>query len=328
MRLGAGPDVHRVVQATDGVRHPAGAQFDDAAPEIRELFQHAVQHQHGNEPLRGLEDHRQILGADHLGAAAGALALRAAVVHPLVGNGQRGTADMQDERRTGLFQPPPDGIVIGMAGGAAAGRSGRNPDGAELQRQRFVDQGDGALGIVQRHQCNADQSSVAVAELRHGAIVSGSRGVANVHIRGAEDLRGAERREHHLATEPQQIQRQAPLLAAEGAQGVVPLGAAGDAIAQRNEFGHRLRRMAARASVAAHALADVGETDVAQARNALPHGALDIARQEVRQFHQVAVGVENDRHRRGRAGSVAHDMGSLRAARPRHAPDRLRRRAG
>ena len=74
----------------------------------------------------------------------------------------------------------------------------------------------------------------------------------------------------------------------------MPLGAAGEAVAEGRELLHHFRRMALGAVEGAHLLAHIGKADVVERRDAIPHPRFDMPRQEVRQLHEVAVGVEDD----------------------------------
>ena len=228
---------------------------------------------------------------------------------------------MQQKRRARVLQPAPNGIVPRMAGRAPAGRMGRNPNGAEAQPQSLVDGGEPLPWIVERCEGDADQALVAGAELGHRAVVRIRRGVARI-VRRGEDLRGAEGREDHLAPKTQQIEREAAFLAVERAQGIVPLWPPRDAFAERHELRDRLRRMAAGTLKGAHLVAHVRQTDVRQAGQPLPHATRRVAREEIRQLHQMAVGVGDRRHfrRGGRGVGCGGSHGVTTAARlPLHA---------
>ena len=195
--------------------------------------------------MGGVVNHGQVLGADHLGAAAGAAALRAAIVHPGVRDAEFGAAHMQDERQAPLRQGGPDGFVQGMAGGASARRVRRYPQGAEAQGGGVLDLRQGPFRVVQSGHGDANEASIRAAELRHRSIVGAGGGVAQIDAGRAEDGPGAEGGEDHLPLEAEQVQRLSALLAAEGAQRVVPLGAAGEVVPQGGELRPALRRMAA-----------------------------------------------------------------------------------
>ena len=123
-RLRALPDRHGMVEAPQHRRHPAGAHLDDPAAQVRVALEHAVEDEHGHEPLGRLVDDHEVLRADHLGARH-LLGRRATVVHPLGADRQRPAADVEHERHAVLGQAGPERVVVGMA--RAPARRERGP---------------------------------------------------------------------------------------------------------------------------------------------------------------------------------------------------------
>ncbi len=288
-----------MVQPSQGVRHPAGADLDDAAPQAAVPLEHSVQHQGAQEPLGAMIDHGEIFGTDHLGATPGSAPVRAAVVHPRVGDGQWAAADVQDEGHLQIGQQGPDGLVQDVSGRTAAGRVGGDPHRSQAQGLGVLDLGDGGVDLVQGHDGHAEQARIGVAELRHRAIVRRSRRVADGEGLGFEDQPGAETGKHHLSLEPKQLQRRGALVAVEGAEGLVPLGAAGEVVAQSGQLGDHVRRVFPHVRVA-------GEFELPHARerrNLLTKRRICMTREKVRQFHEMAVGVKD-----GPGSSVAHTI--------------------
>ena len=143
--------------------------------------------------------------------------------------------------------------------------------------------------IVQRHHGDADEPGVGVAEFGHGAVVGPGRAVAQIGGGRGEDGAGAEGGEDDLPLEPKQVQRLAALLAAERAQGVVPLGAAGEVVAKGGQLRPSAWVMAAPPGMGRR-IEDARQGGQHRGQF-LANARLGVRGEEVRQFHQVAVGI-------------------------------------
>src|SRR3954453_6678448 len=51
---------HRVIERSQQVRHPPGAEFDASTSKIRELFEHPIEHHARKEVLRVVEDVQEV----------------------------------------------------------------------------------------------------------------------------------------------------------------------------------------------------------------------------------------------------------------------------
>jgi len=192
----------------------------------------------------------------------------------------------------------------------------RDPYGLQTERQGVLQLGQRHGDVVQRQQGHAIEARVLGAEAGHGAVVGVGGGVARLQraLLGKRQRLG-EGREHQLFVKAQHIQGLGPLVAVEGAESHIALGPRDQAVAQRLKLGHLGRRQGAALLRRLHQirqLADGGRGDAGQRRLRLRLGMGD---EKVRQFHDMAVGVEE-----GASGGVGHRRFSRRsgelAARP------------
>ena len=266
-------------------------------------LQHAVQNQHGDESVGAVVDDRQVFGADHFRPAPGAAVVRAPVVHPRVGDRELGAADVQDEGNAAFRQDGPDGFVERMARGSPARRFRRNPHCAQAEADCAFDFLKGFVRIVQRHHGDADEPGIGSAELSHGTVVSPGCAVAQAGSGRGEDGAGAKRGEDHLPPEAQLVQRLAALLAAERAQGIVPLRAAGEVLAKGGQLRPPAWAVAATARVGGRI--EEARQDSEHRREFVANVRLGVRGQEVRQLHQMAVSIIDQPR-----SSVGHCRGS------------------
>ena len=281
-------------------------------------LQHPVQHQHGQEGLRPLVQQGDVLGAQVLPAPQPVLGRRAAVVHPGLGELQRRAADVQDEGDPRFGEPRPQGIEIHMAGRAPAAGPVRQPGGAQPRLQRKLKLGDGQIRLVQRHHRDADQARIGAAEVGHVAIVRPRRAIAKgrLELRARRERHGdAVGRENELLLEAQHVEGGDTVGAVEGAQGLDFLRRGDQLVPQRD-----LRRHVFGAVPPAlphddgHLLVGDDGGGVADLRYVVAQGGVGVFLQEVRQLHDVAVGVIDG----AAARRVGHGVSPLRT------PERLR----
>ena len=298
-------------------------------------LEHAVQHHHGQEGLRPLVQQRDVLGAQVLAAAHPVLGRRPAVVHPGLGELQRRAADVQHERRAALGEPRPERIEVDVAGRAVAARPVRHPDGLEAALQHEVELGHRQLGLVERHDGDAHQPRVARRRSRPCAGCGRAPRRSAASGRAWSWPRTAWRRCGWRtpaasgspacpapSSGPRSLKAPSAWISFEDVDQLV---------AQRDLRGHVLGAVApALPHDHRHLLVGDDRGRIAHLRDVVAQGGVGVALQEVRQLHDVAVGVVD----RPSWRSVGHGFppGSPRTTRPfrrrRHACVAAPRRPG
>jgi len=155
-----------------------------------------------------------------------------------------------------------------------------------------VEFGERQGGDVERQQGDAHQALIAAREFAHGPVVSPGGGVAVLDRplfgKGRTRRKGGE---DQLAVEAQKVQGGAPLCGVEGAKGAVALGSADEAIAKGGQLGDPLGGVA---SPRLRFLEQIGERTHARnldLRHPLAQPGIGMVLEEVRQLHDVAVGI-------------------------------------
>ena len=258
-------------------------------------MQDPVQDHHGQELLGPLVQDGHVLGAQVLAPAQPVLGRRPAIVHPGLGQLQGRAAHMQDKGDPGLRQLRPEGIEVDMARRTVQGRPVRHPHRLQvagqdevqlLQRQFRIIQGDG------RH---AHQPVVGGAEVDHVPVVRPGRAIAQPALQLAGRREGhaqAVGRKDQLLAEAQQVHGRAAVGGIEGPQGLDFLGLLDQGVAQGHLGRHVLIAVPA-ALVHDHRHLLVGDDGgrIGHLGDLVPKPGIGIPLQEVRQLHDVAVGV-------------------------------------
>ena len=179
-----------------------------------------------------------------------------------------------------------------MARRATAAGSMRYPHGLETQPQNVLQLRERGLRVVERQQCDAHQSLILATELCHAAIVRARGCVAffdRTFEREGETF--GEGREHELTCETQQVECLRAFRRVECAERHVAFRTADQSVAEREQLGDLAIAVLA---IALGFFDESGETSDARnldARYALAHVRVGIFGEEVRQLHDVAVGV-------------------------------------
>ena len=195
-----------------------------------------------------------------------------------------------------------------MAGGTTVRQTVRNPQGAQSETHRIVEFRQRPFHVVDGQQPHPDQPVVG-AEFGHGAVVCARPAVRDV--RGdplAEQQVGAQRREHQLLGESQPVECVAALRAVERAQCGIALGPVDQSVAQAAKVSC-FRGRAAGVGIGLDVLGEGARGLEAEGRQLVGHVPVGVGGQKIRQFHDVAVGVEKSTsvcvgHARSFDGSV------------------------
>ena len=148
-----------------------------------------------------------------------------------------------------------------------------------------------ALEILQRYVAGRQQAPVDAAEIRHHPVVRLRGGVAELDIVALveAEIAEAERREHELAGEAQEVERARPVLRQEGAERLVVL--AQQDVLIRAGAERRIGLLGARlVDQIGLQLGAIG----GQIVEALQEARLEEGVQAIRHFHQVGIRVVDD----------------------------------
>ena len=112
-RLGFAKGSERRVEVVQQSRHPARAEFDNAAAKRRELIEDAVENHGAQEVGRGVMQRREIFAAQVLPASEPVRHPRIAVL-VIGGRQQMAAADVEHERHPRLGEHGPKGFEVAM----------------------------------------------------------------------------------------------------------------------------------------------------------------------------------------------------------------------
>src|SRR6266542_3280041 len=276
-----------VVELAQPGHDPRRALLDASASELREAIEQPVVDEDAQEQRRRVRDGEEVLRADVL-AATEVIRHRHVVVVERRIQETAAAADVEHEGDVRLAQRVPEAVEVGVRGRAFAG-GGR---GDHHRRAAVVDrlrrQRHGARRLDQGHERDRVQPCITRAELDHGAVLRRAPRVQAVDIAPGEHRRG-ERREHQLTLEAEQVERTGPLDGIERPQRQPPLLLEQPLL--RLGGGRRVRPAGGGAR----------HRGLEQRRERV-HGAspepvalvrIDVLVEEVRQLHDVTVGVED-----------------------------------
>ena len=174
-------------------------------------------------------------------------------------------------------------------------RAVRHPDGAQALGQHPIQFRNRQVRIVQRDRCHADQAFVDAAEISHVAVVRAGCAIAQAVLQfraGRERHAQAVGGEHQLFLEPQQVHGRGPVSAVEGPQALDFLGLCDQPVAHSDLGGTVFVAVPA---TLAHDDGDffVGDDGgrIADLGDLVAQGRVGVFFQEVRQLHDVAVGI-------------------------------------
>ena len=258
-------------------------------------MQDPVQDHHGQELLGPLVQDGHVLGAQVLAPAQPVLGRRPPIIHPGLGQLQGRAAHMQDEGDAGLGQLRPEGVEVDVPRRAVQGRPVRHPHRLEVAGQHEVQLLQGQLRVVQRNGGHAHQPVIGGAEVDHVPVVRPGRAIAQPALqlgRRREGHAQAVGREHQLLAEAEQVHGGAPVAGIEGPQGLDLLGLLDQGVTQ-GHLGRHVLGAVRPALVHDHRHLLVGDDGgrVGHLGDLVPQAGVGIALQEVRQLHDVAVGV-------------------------------------
>jgi hypothetical protein len=262
------------------------------AAQGRVALQHAVHHQGPDEALGGVVQAGHVLAADVLAAAQPVGGHGPARVHPLLGHLQVVAADMEHEWDARLGHPRPDGVEVGVPRRAAAARTVRDP--CRLQPEQMMCSSSRRASSVTSSGSKPTPSMrlVARGELGHRPVVRPRRGIAVLdRPLGREGVAGREGGEHQLLAEPQHVERGRALAGVERPQGRVALRPRDQGVAQGDHLGHLVRRVAAAVPGLVHQVRQWPDLRDGDLRHPLTLVGVCVDLEEIRQLHDVAVGV-------------------------------------
>ena len=147
---------------------------------------------------------------------------------------------------------------------------------------------------MKRNARHRHQAGIGAAKSRHAAVVGARCRVLNFEIKPAVKNHGATQgREDELFFEAEQIERPGAVAGIEGPEGLFFLGTSDETQApQRFEFVGIGPCVAALPREAPTLSLVHGRARVVDGRKPVPHGGIGVIRQEIRQLHDMAVGIE------------------------------------
>ena len=202
---------------------------------------------------------------------------------------------MEDERDPGFGEPGPDRFEVDVRGGEVPGRLRRHPDRGDAGVERNVELLERASGIVQRQVADREQAVVARAEPGHGAVQRAGSSVQHVVVPARRELTQRERREHQLRVDVEHVEHAGAHVRVECAGCQPPFRSRDDV--RRHRLGAltlpEIRQLL-------HQVPHARAAGVLESQWCQPiaHLRVGVRRKPVLDLHQMAVGIEDHRHRK------------------------------